>query len=226
MAQPSVPPLLTAFGVAAGVIFYGRFYVQWLASELRRKSVIPDLFWYMSSVGSLMLLVYGTLIASPLGTLGQSLNIVIYSRNLVHIWRNRGKLSRTQYWAIHALVAAIVLTAVGLTGYIWLNEYQVTRQKPAAEAAQTWLWLAVGLAGQALFALRFLIQWVATERKRESVVPTVFWYISLVASALQLACFAQRAEWVFAIGMGATMLIYARNLWFIHRGTPPATADA
>ena len=60
------------------------------------------------------------------------------------------------------------------------------------------------------------VQWIATEAKRKSVVPPTFWHLSVAASLLQLACFVQRHEWVYAAGMVATLLVYLRNLWFIY----------
>jgi lipid-A-disaccharide synthase-like uncharacterized protein len=204
-------------GATGGVIFYGRFYVQWWASERQKRSVMPIAFWYMSCAGSLMLLTYAVHDQSPVGALGQSLNIVIYSRNLVHIWREKGKLSPAAYWAIHGAVAIISLIALGLVAHIWFTEYRHTQTITQEEANQVWFWLAVGVVGQALFACRFIIQWIATEIKRKSVIPHIFWHLSVVASVLQLACFWQRGEWIFALGMIANILVYSRNLWFIYR---------
>lgn len=222
MTEPSPDSLAhyfwTAVGIGGGLLFYGRFYVQWLVSEVKKKSVIPVAFWYMSTCGSLMLLTFAVWSQSPLGALGQNLNIIVYSRNLVHIWRERGRLTPALNWAVHAtvgIIAAVALTFVALT---WLREYEINRAAPAEAAKTAWTWLAVGVLGQALFALRFLIQWIATEIRRKSVVPTVFWYLSIVAASLQCAAFTQRKEWVFAAGMVATILIYGRNLWFLHRG--------
>ncbi len=220
-------PIWKMVGVIGGVLFYGRFYVQWIASEMRRRSVVPVAFWYMSSAGSLMLLAWAVVSQSPLGALGQSVNIVIYSRNLVHIWRERGALSRAAHRAIHALVAVITLASVCLVVLTWQREV-VDPKGGAHEHARTWFWLGVGLAGQLLFALRFLVQWIATERKRKSVIPPVFWHLSVWAALLQGATFFQRHEWVFAFGMTATLLIYVRNLWLIHvhpERAEPSDAD-
>jgi len=208
-----------AFGILGGIIFYGRFYVQWIVSEVKKRSVIPIAFWYMSSAGSIMLLAYAVYLQSPLGALGQSFNIVVYSRNLVHIWREQGRLSRRRNIVIHTIVALVALIAANLLILTWIREYQANKGVAAEAAAANWTWLAVGAAGQALFACRFLIQWLATEIKRKSVVPNAFWHLSIIAAALQMSCFLQRAEWVFAVGMAATILIYARNLWMIYRPT-------
>jgi lipid-A-disaccharide synthase-like uncharacterized protein len=206
------------------VLFFGRFYVQWIASELRRESVMPLAFWYMSACGSLMLLTYAVVTRSPIGALGHNMNIVIYGRNLAHIWRRDGRLTPTRNRALHAVMAIVVVIGAAFVILTWYREYEVNREASAAVARATWLWLGVGLLGQALFAARFLVQWIATERKRESVIPVSFWYISLAAAAMQSAAFLHRQEWVFAIGQIATMFIYARNLYFIH--ATPAGAKA
>lgn len=210
-----------AVGIVAAVLFYGRFYIQWIVSELRKESVVPLAFWYMSCAGSLMLLGYAVSVQSPIGALSHCFNILVYTRNLVHIWKGRGKLSARGNRLIHLVVGIIVVGAVALAAKTWLVEYHVTQQAAAHVAKETWLWLAVGVAGQALFACRFIIQWIATERQRKSVFPVSFWYISVVASLLLMACHLQRGELLFAIGLIATILIYLRNLWFIHFGRRP-----
>lgn len=214
-AEPSI--LWYVLGVPASVIFYGRFYVQWIVSEIRRKSVMPVSFWYMSSLGSLMLLVYGVVTSSALGTFSHCFNIAVYSRNLVHIWRGKGKLAPAADIGVHVFVAAVILASVGVTAWTWWHVYDRASAGPSGEMQKTALWLGVGVLGQALFAMRFLVQWVATERRKKSVVPTAFWWLSLVASALMCASFTREREWVYAAGIAATMFIYARNLWLIYR---------
>jgi lipid-A-disaccharide synthase-like uncharacterized protein len=220
----SAENLWRAFGITGAVIFYGRFYVQWIVSEIQKRSVIPVAFWYMSSAGSVMLLTYAVYLQSPLGALGQSLNIVIYSRNLVHIWREQGSLSKRRDVLIHAAVACIAVVAVVLVIRTWVLEYHLSKTVEAEQAVRNWIWLAIGGVGQALFACRFLVQWAVTEIKRKSVVPPIFWHLSVAASSLMMASFIQRSEWVFAVGMGATILIYLRNLWFIYKHHGEAVA--
>ena len=79
------------------------------------------------------------------------------------------------------------------------------------------LWLAIGLLGQALFSARFFVQWIASERRRRSVVPRAFWYFSVGGGLTLLAYAIYRRDPVFIIGQGAGLFVYARNLWFIHR---------
>ena len=79
------------------------------------------------------------------------------------------------------------------------------------------LWLAIGLLGQAFFSSRFLVQWIATERRRESVVPVAFWYFSIGGGLTLLAYAIYRQDPVFILGQGAGLFVYARNLYFIRR---------
>ena len=81
----------------------------------------------------------------------------------------------------------------------------------------TQFWLVVGFVGQALFGSRFLVQWVVSERKGESVVPLAFWYLSLGGAALLLAYAIWRQDPVFILGQSFGFLVYARNLVLIAR---------
>lgn len=80
---------IAAVGFVAQVLFFGRFMVQWIASERSGRSVVPVSFWYLSIVGSLGLLFYAIMRADPVFILGQSLGMVIYVRNLMLIYRER-----------------------------------------------------------------------------------------------------------------------------------------
>ncbi|HWA44941.1 MAG TPA: lipid-A-disaccharide synthase N-terminal domain-containing protein [Hypericibacter adhaerens] len=78
-------------------------------------------------------------------------------------------------------------------------------------------WLIVGFAGQAMFSLRFLLQWIVSERARRSVVPEIFWYFSVAGGMILLAYAIWRRDPVFILGQGAGLAIYARNIFFIWR---------
>ena len=80
-----------------------------------------------------------------------------------------------------------------------------------------WLWVAIGFAGQALFSARFLVQWLASERAKRSVVPHAFWFLSLAGGGTLLAYALYRQDPVFIAGQGASLFIYARNLVLIRR---------
>ena len=76
-------------------------------------------------------------------------------------------------------------------------------------------WLAFGLLGQLLFAGRFLVQWIASERARRSVLPKLFWHLSLCGGLCLLFYAIHRSDPVFILGQTLGLLVYARNLWFL-----------
>ncbi len=78
-------------------------------------------------------------------------------------------------------------------------------------------WLVLGLAGQALFSARFLLQWLVSEKKKRSVMPIGFWFFSLGGSLLLLIYAIHRKDPVFILGQSTGFLIYTRNLQLIFR---------
>ena len=80
------------------------------------------------------------------------------------------------------------------------------------------LWVAFGVAGQALFFSRFLVQWIATERSRQVTIPTAFWFLSLGGGLVLLSYAIHRRDPVFILGQSTGIFIYLRNLWFIFFG--------
>lgn len=78
-------------------------------------------------------------------------------------------------------------------------------------------WLVIGFIGQAMFSLRFLFQWIMSERAGRSVVPEIFWYFSVAGGGVLLAYAIWRQDPVFIVGQGAGLAIYSRNLFFIWR---------
>ena len=81
-------------------------------------------------------------------------------------------------------------------------------------------WLSVGFVGQAFFSMRFLIQWIASEKRKESVIPIAFWFFSIGGGLTLLTYALHRRDPVFILGEGAGILIYARNLYLIWRKQP------
>jgi lipid-A-disaccharide synthase-like uncharacterized protein len=89
----------------------------------------------------------------------------------------------------------------------------------------TSFWLGLGFVAQALFASRFVVQWISSEKAGRSVVPVAFWYLSLGGALLLLTYAIYRKDPVFIIGQSVGGLIYARNLVLISRkGSSPDDA--
>jgi len=78
-------------------------------------------------------------------------------------------------------------------------------------------WLALGFIAQGLLAARFLVQWIKSERARQSVIPASFWYLSLAGSILLLIYAIHKRDMVFILGQSAGMLVYVRNLLLLRR---------
>lgn len=77
------------FGFTAQAMFFMRFVLQWIASEKARESVVPEVFWYFSLSGGIGLFIYATYRMDPVIMLGQATGLLIYSRNIYFIWRNK-----------------------------------------------------------------------------------------------------------------------------------------
>lgn len=77
------------------------------------------------------------------------------------------------------------------------------------------IWLIVGFLGQGLFSARFLVQWLASERQKKSVIPVMFWYFSILGGSTLLIYSIHKQDPVFIAGQAGGLLIYARNLYFV-----------
>jgi lipid-A-disaccharide synthase-like uncharacterized protein len=79
------------------------------------------------------------------------------------------------------------------------------------------IWIAIGFLGQAVFGIRFLIQWLRSEQVGHSVVPIAFWYCSLVGGLVSFSYALHLQAWPLLIGQGMPIPIYVRNLYMIYR---------
>ena len=93
------------------------------------------------------------------------------------------------------------------TDATWLDELRKNLWDP---------WFLFGMAAQAVFFLRFFVQWVVSERRKRSTVPVAFWYLSLVGGAMLFVYATVRADPVIMLGQSLACLIYVRNLMLIH----------
>lgn len=79
------------------------------------------------------------------------------------------------------------------------------------------IWLIVGFGGQFLFAGRFLLQWIHSEKQRRSVIPIGFWYLSIIGGLTLFFYALHRHDPVFTLGQAFGILVYSRNLYFIYK---------
>jgi lipid-A-disaccharide synthase-like uncharacterized protein len=197
-----IPALYLVLGVIGQLAFTGRFVVQWLVSEKRRESVVPVLFWWMSLVGTVFMLVYVILRRDPPHVLLFSVNLGIYVRNLV-ITRVRRGLRVPLKLVVPVLTGAIVLGAMAAGRKLHWDS--------------PWAWLLCGFAGQTLWNCRFVIQWIVSERRGESVLPTAFWWVSLAGTAFLLPYSINLGDPILILAYLFTPVVYVRNLMLVRR---------
>ena len=85
-------------------------------------------------------------------------------------------------------------------------------------------WVILGFVAQGFFTMRFVVQWIASERARQSVIPVAFWFFSIGGGALLLVYALYRRDPVFIAGQGLGLFIYLRNLYFVLREKRQVTA--
>ena len=79
------------------------------------------------------------------------------------------------------------------------------------------IWLIIGFLGQGFFFMRFVVQWIASERARKSIIPTAFWFFSIGGGFVLLVYAIYREDPVFIAGQALGLVIYSRNIFFILR---------
>ncbi len=87
-------------------------------------------------------------------------------------------------------------------------------------------WVILGFAAQALFTMRFLVQWIASERAGHSVIPMAFWVFSIFGGVLLLGYALYRKDAVFIAGQAFGVFVYVRNLYFVMRDRNAAPSAA
>jgi lipid-A-disaccharide synthase-like uncharacterized protein len=83
-------------------------------------------------------------------------------------------------------------------------------------------WFALGMAGQAVFFSRFVVQWIASERAGRSTIPRAFWWLSLAGAMLLFAYAVHRKDMVFVLGQAFGWVVYTRNLVLLRRSEASA----
>ena len=78
-------------------------------------------------------------------------------------------------------------------------------------------WVIVGFAGQTAFFMRFLFQWIASEKRGESFIPIYFWYLSLTGGAILLVYAIHIGDPVFTLGQSCGLMVYIRNIMLIYK---------
>jgi lipid-A-disaccharide synthase-like uncharacterized protein len=118
-------------------------------------------------------------------------------------------------------LSSIIATAVLALGSGLVTIFPFLPDSIASRPEQ--LMVIIGFAGQGLFAMRFIIQWLTSEKHARSVIPLAFWYFSIGGGAVLLLYALWRKDPVIICGQGLGLFIYLRNLYLIKRSSADQT---
>ena len=196
--------IVYSIGFLAQILFSARLLIQWIQSEKVKKVLTPVLFWQLSLLASFLFFVYGWLRNDFAIMLGQSLTYFIYIRNLQlqGSWQKLHKFLRIFLYIFPVLIVI----------YSFNNNRFDIALLFRNESIPFWL-LLLGIVAQVIFTLRFVYQWIYSERQKESVLPLGFWSLSLTGSVLNLVYAVFRRDPVLFTGHIFGSIVYIRNIF-------------
>lgn len=195
--------IIYSIGFLAQLLFSSRLLVQWITSEKQKKVITPTLFWTLSLIASFLLFIYGYLRDDFAIMLGQGLTYFIYIRNL-QLQGEWGKFPRLMRW--------ILLLMPLFVGVFYFNNNTIDTAVLFKNEDIPLQLLILGIVSQIIFTLRFVYQWIYSEKKKSSTLPFGFWALSLIGSMLILTYAIFRKDPVLLVGHLLGAVIYTRNL--------------
>ncbi|PTX62769.1 lipid-A-disaccharide synthase-like uncharacterized protein [Kordia periserrulae] len=198
--------LVYVIGGIAQLLFSARTLLQWIISERNKKVLTPALFWKLSLIASFLLFVYGYLRNDFAIMLGQVLTYFIYVRNmqLQGEWNRMHQLVR-----IFIIIFPLIIITIGYN-----NNKQDIYNLLNSEDIPDWL-LYLGIISQIIFTLRFVYQWIYSERKKESSLPLGFWMLSLLGASLIFLYAIFRKDPILIAGHTFGIITYVRNIMLL-----------
>ena len=195
--------IIYGVGFLAQILFSGRLILQWLVSEKNKKVLTPSIFWKLSLLASFLLFVYGYLRDDFAIMLGQALTYFIYIRNL-QLQGEWQKAPKPLQWFLWVFPALLVIYSFNNNKYDISNLF---RNEDISTSLLIW-----GSIAQVIFTLRFVYQWIYSEKSKESVLPMGFWILSLIGSVMILIYAIFRLDPVLFVGHIMGSVIYFRNI--------------
>lgn len=197
-----------SIGLTAQLLFSLRLLIQWLFSEKENKIVAPTFFWLVSLIASILFFMYGYLRNDFAIMLGQFITYYIYIRNLQ--LQNQWNRLQKEIQIVFINFPLIVLLITFLRGEFDFS--QLFNQ----DFIPIWL-LALGIVSQLIFTLRFIFQWIISEKNKLSQLPSTFWILSTVGSVIILIYSIFRKDPILFIGHTFGIIIYCRNVMILKK---------
>lgn len=206
---PSVA--IMSVGFAAQIFFSARILVQWILSERAKQVLSPAIFWIFSICGSYLMCVYGWLRTDFSIIFGQFIAYYIYLWNLrmKGVMRKIPRPTRILLYVILYITPVVAAVAAIFSNpepnAVFINFF-------ANDDIPKWL-IIYGSLGQFTFTMRFIYQWFYSYRKKESILPTGFWILSICGSLSIVIYGIIRHDIVLIIGQSFGLVAYIRNVF-------------
>ena len=200
--------IIYGIGFLAQMLFSSRILIQWIASEKHKKVTAPNLFWQISLLASVLLFIYGYLRDDFAIMLGQVITYYVYIRNiqLENQWKKIPMVLRIILYLFPTIILIYGYNNNILDKAILFNKEHIAP-----------LLMTLGIVSQVLFTLRFVYQWVYSERRKESMLPMGFWLLSFIGSFLIFIYAIFRKDPVLFLAHLSGMVAYSRNIFILRR---------
>lgn len=194
---------ILTLGFTAQLFFSLRTLFQWWKSEKAKKVVSPSAYWVLSVIGAYLMFIYGVLRDDFSIILGQLISYYVYLWNLnaKGVWKRLGLFLQSVLLATPVVAVLLLLQNAA----VYFQSFFRNDDIP--------FWLVVfGSAGQVIFTLRFVYQYIYSHHYKQSTLPMGFWAISLFGSGVIIAYGIFRMDPVLILGQSFGFVAYIRNL--------------
>ena len=185
------PFWIYCIGLSAQIFYFGRIFVQWYLSEKNKRVESPALFWVFSTIGSMIMFLYGCLRNDFAIIFGEFLTFYIYMWNI----KAKGLYDRLPRF-VPIVQAMIPVAAL----FILMHDIPRFAENYFQDEGLPLGLILFGMAGQFTFKSRFIYQWIYSVRHKESMLPLGFWIIAVIGSIMIITYGAIRHDWVLIIG--------------------------
>ncbi|MGN1215606.1 MAG: lipid-A-disaccharide synthase N-terminal domain-containing protein [Candidatus Cryptobacteroides sp.] len=190
-------------GFLAQLFFTARTLIQWLCSEKSRHNESPSGYWIFSVLGSWTMFFYGVLRNDFAIILGQIISYYVYLWNLgaKGLWKKIVPVVK----AVLVVTPLVAILLLMWNGTDFADKFLHNDEVP-------WGLMIFGSAGQVIFTLRFVYQWLYSRKRHSSELPAGFWVTSLIGSSVIVAYGIFRKDPVLVLGQSFGLVAYIRNL--------------